>query len=380
MEGSAVTDTVLKIVVVVPTYNERENVGLLIDALEQQFQRLRHDMHILVVDDNSPDDTAAVVREKAAVVDNLHLLSSNRIGLGDAYVRGLSFALEVLKADAVVQMDADFSHRPEDLPYLLEAFDEGRDVVIGSRYTVGGSVPANWAFFRKALSSLGNLVARYLAGLYRVRDCTAGFRVLRSELLRKIDLQAIRVQGYAFQVTLLHEAFVEDADILEKPVDFVDRVRGESKLGFRDIVEFVVNAWWIRLRNSRTFIRFGIVGLSGTVVNVGLFSLLLSAGMDKFLASPLAIEVSIVWNFLLNNYWTFGHRKTRDRKRIKGLKYNFVSLVALAVSYTTFVILAVSFPHVRPELHQIAGIVPATLVNYFLNSYWTFAEDPVASQ
>ena len=364
----------MRIVTVIPTFNERDNIGLLIDALQPVFAGVGQQMMILVVDDNSPDGTGEVVRQRAETLDGLYLLSGSRVGLGDAYARGIRYALDTLQADIVIQMDADFSHQPKDLPRLLTVFLQGADVVIGSRYVAGGSIPPDWKFSRRMLSRLGNLVARFLAGMYRIRDCTSGFRVLSGTLLRQIDLAAIRAQGYAFQVALLHEAVVEDAAVVEIPVDFVDRVRGESKLGFRDVIEFMVNAWWIRLRNSQTFLRFAVVGLSGTVVNVGLFSLFLSMGMDKYVASPLAIEVSVIWNFLLNNFWTFGHRKTRDRKRIKGLKFNIVSLIALAVSYSTFVVLTLAFPQVRPELHQIAGIAPAMLVNYFLNSYWTFAE------
>jgi dolichol-phosphate mannosyltransferase len=143
-------------------------------------------------------------------------------------------------------------------------------------------------------------------------------------------------------------------------------------LGLKDIFEFILNAWRIRLRTSTTFIKFGIVGISGVVVNLGLFTLLLEAGVNKFFASPIAIEVSIISNFLLNNYWTFCWRRTKSRVRIKGLKFNLVSLVALGISYSTFVILSLVFPTVPLQIHQLAGIIPAIFVNYFLNSYWTF--------
>jgi dolichol-phosphate mannosyltransferase len=171
---------------------------------------------------------------------------------------------------------------------------------------------------------------------------------------------------------LLHAAVVQRAKVVEVPVDFIDRTVGQSKLGLRDIVEFILNAWWIRFQSSKTFIKFAIVGATGVAVNLGFFTLFLWAGMNKYLASPIAIELSIITNFLLNNYWTFRWRKTRDRVRVKGLKFNVVSFAALGVSYGTFVALSFLFPDVAPQIHQLAGIVPATLVNYFLNSYWTF--------
>ena len=267
---------------------------------------------------------------------------------------------------------ADFPLPAYDVPRLMTNIDHGADFVIGSRYVPGGTIPKEWGWVRQANSLFGNVVARYVAGIYRIRDCTAGFRAIRASVLRNIDLQGLRVLGYAFQVALLHAAVVQGAKVVEVPVDFIDRTHGDSKLGLRDIIEFITNAWWIRFQASKTFIKFAIVGASGVVVNLGVFSLLLAMGMNKYLASPIAIEASIVSNFLFNNYWTFRWRKTKDRARIRGLKFNAVSLVALVISYSTFVVLSKLFPNVAPQVHQLIGIVPATLVNYFLNSYWTF--------
>ena len=177
-------------------------------------------------------------------------------------------------------------------------------------------------------------------------------------------------------MALLHKAVSLGANIKEVPVDFIDRTEGESKLGISDIIEFIINAWWIRLHSSKTFIKFAIVGLSGVIVNLGIFTLLLQANVNKYVASPISIEVSIITNFLLNNYWTFRWRKSQDHVRIKGLKFNMVSLVSLGVSYTTFVILSVVFPETSPAIHQLIGIAPAMLINYFLNSYWTFKHAP----
>jgi len=254
----------------------------------------------------------------------------------------------------------------------MSEIDAGADFVIGSRYVKGGSIPENWGFIRRLISLGGNIVARFVAGIYRVRDCTAGFRAIRTSVLRDIDLSRLRVQGYAFQVALLHAAVTDGAKVVEVPVDFVDRTQGMSKLGLSDIIEFVENAWWIRFQSSRIFIKFAIVGATGVVVNLGIFTLLLEMGMNKFLASPIAIEISIVTNFLFNNYWTFRWRKTKDRIRIKGLKFNAVSLASLGVSYATFVAFSAAFPALPPQVAQLVGIIPATLVNYFLNSYWTF--------
>ena len=362
----------MKVVIILPTYNERGNIAALLTSLQGEFRRLRHDMHVLVVDDNSPDGTAELVREAMREYPNVHLITGEKAGLGAAYIRGMQHALGELRADVVFEMDADFSHDPADVPRLLATLENSVDFAIGSRHVRGGSIPAEWSLLRKLNSAGGNWVARYVAGLYGIRDCTAGFRAIRASILRQIDFSALRVKGYAFQVALLHQAVTLGAVVKEVPVHFIDRKQGQSKLGLSDITEFVLNAWWIRMRALRTFLRFAAVGASGTLVNLGGFALALHAGLNKFVASPLAIELSIIWNFVLNNYWTFKDRKTRDRTRVKGLKYNLVSIVSLGVSFATFIAMSMLVPRASPEIDQLAGIVPAVLVNYFLNSYWTF--------
>jgi dolichol-phosphate mannosyltransferase len=337
---------------------------------------MQHEMHILVVDDHSPDGTSAMVQCKMQEYPNLHLISGAKKGLGTAYIRGMRYALNALRADAVMEMDADFSHKPEDVPRLIKALEAGADFVIGSRYVVGGSIPPEWSAWRKLNSRVGNIMARYVAGMYHIKDCTAGFRAIRATLLENINLSSLNVQGYAFQIALLHAALVQKAVIQEIPVDFVDRIKGHSKLGLRDIVEFLINAWWIRLCTFRTFIKFSLVGLSGVVVNVGGFTVLLSLGLNKYLASPSAIALAILWNFLCNHYWTFRRRDTTDGTQVQGRKFNVVAFLALGISYLTFILLSWYFPQGQPQLYQIIGIVPASLVNYFLNSYWTFREKP----
>ena len=364
----------MKVVIIIPTYNESGNILQLVEKLQETFQQIKHDMHILVVDDKSPDGTAEVVKTLQTRFNNVHLLMGEKAGLGVAYSRGMTYAMHTLGANAVFEMDADFSHKPEDVPRLMAEIDKGADFVIGSRYVPGGSIPMEWGFRRRMNSKFGNIVARYLAGIYPVRDCTAGFRAIRTTILQNIDFSELGVKGYAFQVALLHQAVVLKAKIVEIPVDFIDRTKGESKLGIRDIIEFILNAWWIRFNSLKTFLQFAVVGASGVVVNLGFFTLFLMAGLNKYIASPIAIEISIISNFLLNNFWTFRSRKTKDRIRIKGLKFNAVSFLALGVSYGTFVALSIFFPDEQPQLHQLVGIIPATLLNYFLNSYWTFKE------
>jgi dolichol-phosphate mannosyltransferase len=364
----------MRIVLIIPTYNERENIGRLIDELQVVFAPLPHDMQILVVDDNSPDGTMEVVRDRQRRAPNVHSLEGRKRGLGAAYIRGMGHALNELRADAVFEMDADFSHKPADVPRLIAALEQGADFVIGSRYVRGGSIPKEWGLHRRLNSRFGNIVARYVAGLYRVHDCTAGFRAIRSAIIGRIDMGRFRVQGYAFQIALLHAAVVAGAKVVELPVDFVDRTAGESKLGIKDIVEFFRSAAWIRFQSSKVFIKFCLVGAFGVLVNLGIFTVLLALGVNKFVASPIAIQCSIITNFLGNNYWTFRWRNLAGGLHARGLRFNAVSILSLAISYLTFVVLSQAFPRVAPQVDQFVGIVPATLVNYFLNSYWTFRE------
>lgn len=368
----------MKVVVIVPTYNERANIVPLIDSIAAQFRLLAthlpaYEMLVLVVDDHSPDGTADAVRDLQGRHPWLHLVEGIKAGLGAAYIRGMTHAMERLEADVVFEMDADFSHRPEDIPRLLEQIDAGADFVIGSRYVAGGSIPSAWGWKRRLNSLAGNWVARRVAGISRVRDCTAGFRAIRTRILRGIDLGRLKTKGYAFQVALLHAALRQGASVVEVPVAFVDRNHGESKLGFADIAEFIRYALWRRLRDSETFIKFAVVGMSGVLVNLGTFTMFLALHLNRYVASPMAVELAIISNFLFNDAWTFRQRRPRDRGYIRGLKFNAVSLVSLLVNYGTFVILEKAFPHHPLQLYQLAGIIPATLINYALNSGWTFA-------
>ncbi len=361
----------MKTVIVIPTYNEKENISRLIPEIFAEQSNTVHDLYILVVDDNSPDQTADVVREWIEKDSRVSLITGKKEGLGKAYIRGMRYALDHLKAEVIVEMDADFSHKPEDLPRLLKELDE-HDFVIGSRYVPGGKIPQEWSLLRKMNSKFGNIAARYIAGITSIKDCTAGFRAIGAHVLEEVDLSQITSDGYCFQVVLLHRAITHGARLKEIPVEFIDRTVGVSKLGFSDIIEFLFYVWLIRLEGSKTFIKFCLVGFSGLVVNLGALTILMSAGMNKFIASPISIEISILTNFALNNYWTFAQRDNHSRTRIKGLKFNVVSLLALGISYTCFVFLSLLYPRIPAQLAQAIGIIPATIVNYFLNSYWTF--------
>jgi dolichol-phosphate mannosyltransferase len=229
-----------RIIVVVPTYNEAENLPLLVPRILEQDPRLE----VLVVDDDSPDGTGKLARELALSTGRVHLLHrEQKQGLGPAYRAGLRRALE-LGAEAVLQMDADFSHPPDAIPLLLREI-ETHDVVLGSRYLNGITV-VNWPIERILISYYGNWYARKVTGL-RISDTTGGFRCIRRELLEQIGFERIRSNGYAFQIEMNYRFQKLGARIKEVPFFFLDRTRGTSKLSFRIGLEALWIAWWLRL-------------------------------------------------------------------------------------------------------------------------------------
>lgn len=234
----------MKIVVTIPTYNEADNIEKLISQIEKQ-KFSDQNLSILVVDDTSPDGTGEIVRKIMRQDSTVHLLSGYKRGLGNAYIRGMKYALEKLSAEIVIEMDADFSHNPKDIVRLVTEIEKGEDFVIGSRYVDGGRIE-NWSFFRHWLSYLGNQVTRKVIGLNKTKDCTAGYRAIKAGLLRKINFDSIKANGYAFQVWLLYICAKKGAKIKEIPVDFVDRKAGKTKIGFWDIIEGIIILFKLR--------------------------------------------------------------------------------------------------------------------------------------
>jgi dolichol-phosphate mannosyltransferase len=236
---------------VVPTYNEADNLAWVVGRL----RAAEPDVDVLVVDDNSPDGTGALADELAAGDAAVHVLHrAAKGGLGAAYLAGFAWALEA-GYDVVGEMDADGSHQPEQLHRLLEALagldGEGADLVIGSRYVPGGSV-VNWPLRREALSRGGNLYVRLLLGI-STRDATAGFRVFRRTALEKIDLGSVESAGYVFQTDLVTRCLRAGLTVREVPIEFVERVRGDSKMSGAVAVESLrrITRWGLRERRDQ---------------------------------------------------------------------------------------------------------------------------------
>jgi dolichol-phosphate mannosyltransferase len=232
----------VRTIVVLPTYNERENVAQLLAAVRAAVP----DADLLVVDDNSPDGTAVLVEEAAAELGQVKLLRRpGKQGLGSAYREGFAVALDE-GYDVIVSMDVDFSHDPAVLPEMLALIDAGSDAVIGSRYLPGGGT-VDWPLHRRLLSRWGNRYTSLLLGL-RVRDCTSGYRAYRADALRAIEPGTTTAEGYAFLTELVRRLVRRGRRVVETPIVFADRRYGESKMSGRIVVEsmLLVTRWGVR--------------------------------------------------------------------------------------------------------------------------------------
>ena len=231
----------MKSLIIVPTYNELENIRRLLPKL----MALGPDIRVLVVDDNSPDGTGKLADELAAENDRITVLHRpGKLGLGSAYVAGFKFAIQQ-DVDCVFEMDADFSHDPAMIPRFIEQI-ASCDVVIGSRYISGINV-VNWPMSRLLLSYFANIYTRVVTGM-TIRDTTSGFKCFRREVLEQIDLDNVRSDGYAFQIEMNFRCWRKGYRIREIPIIFVDRRSGTSKLSQGVINEAVWIVWWLRLQ------------------------------------------------------------------------------------------------------------------------------------
>jgi dolichol-phosphate mannosyltransferase len=226
--------------VIVPTYNERENILKLIDAVLAQSPTI----DVLVVDDGSPDGTGALVDERAAADRRVHIIHRERkLGLGTAYVAGFRWALE-RDYEFIFEMDADFSHDPEHLPEFLASI-QNADLVLGSRYRDRRVTVVNWPIGRLLLSYFANVYARFVTGL-QVFDATGGYKCFRRKVLEAIDLNDVRSNGYAFQIEMSFRAWRKGFRIVEIPIVFVDRTEGTSKMSRKIVREAVWMVWRLR--------------------------------------------------------------------------------------------------------------------------------------
>lgn len=237
-----------------PTYNEGENIGRMIDVLVGEvFPTIKkHRMFLLVMDGHSPDGTWKIVADAHKKHPNVILLDEGKKGgLGQAYISGFHYAIDVLKADAVMEMDADFQHDPHDVPRFIKEFDEGYDYILGARYIAGGSIPREWSLDRKFLSVVGNLVYQFGLFIWDIHDFTTGFRLARVKgFLDTINFEKVFSRSFAYKTRLLYEMKKRGAKMKEIPINFGLRETGDSKMTnntFAESLKVIAVIWKDRL-------------------------------------------------------------------------------------------------------------------------------------
>lgn len=317
----------MNVVIILPTYNERDNIENIVLLLEKEIfpQVKNHKMSILVADDNSPDGTGDVVRKLKKNYKNLDITEGPKKGLGAAYVRGMNYAIEKMSADVLFEMDADGQHDPTKIPEFLKKIDAGYDMVLGTRYSQGGSIPKNWPPQRKLFSITANLLVRTIFTKFHVHDWTGGYRALKKEVFLKEKVKLANFNGYIFQISFLHMAIADGFKIGEVPFHFSDRTLGKSKiapLGYIfDVLYYVISARIIELATG-SFGKFIVVGGFGFVINaVALRVLVQYANWNPTSANLAGAALAIFSNYNFNNIWTF------RKHRVKSVPQYFIKLV-----------------------------------------------------
>lgn len=362
-----------KVVVVMPAYNEADNIGRMIEALfTQYFPQIKNaEIHLLVVDDYSPDKTGEVVKKYMSKYNKLHLLQKKKEGLGWAYIRGFQYAVDKIGADAVMEMDADFQHPPRFVKPMVEAYINGAEYVIGSRYVKGGSVPKEWAFFRKAVSYFGNLFIRLVLVKPFVHDLTTGFRLTKVKgILDEIDLNNLmEPTRFAYKVDLLYQSMKLSKKTVEVPLEFAPRTMEKSKFNPKEMVSTFKVAIILGIRDKKKLIKFGIVGFTGYLINAFFLNFFSNAGFAEWASWALSTEIAIVNNFTWNNLWTFKSDEIRGVLNLikKFLQFNLTSAGALLLQ-TILGTIGVSLfgPNSRQLLLPFIILFVVLPYNYFM--------------
>jgi len=366
----------MKKICVIPTYNEKENI---INLLKTIFKLKISNLDILVVDDNSPDKTSQIVKlylKENKLENRIFVLDrTKKEGLGRAYVAGFKWALSK-KYNKIISMDADFSHDPKYLPELLKK-SEDYDVVIGSRYIKDGKI-VGWQWFRYLNSWGANFMTRMLLGL-KPKDATAGFKCYSDNFLTKINLDNIISSGYAFQVEMINLAQENGFSITEIPITFVDRRVGQSKISgeLRRSIKAVFELMK-RKKFYRQFIKFGVVGLTGTLIDLGIYNILaLIFGINIYFARTISFILAATNNYILNRRWTFRNKNKNVAKQFS--KFFLISLAGLGLNliimkFCQQLVVNVHSEFLKLNIPVIIAIVIVLFWNFFINKYWTFKE------
>ncbi len=361
-----------KAVIILPTYNEKENIRTLIPALFESAKKIPHwKISLLIVDDSSPDHTAQLVKKMKDIYPDLYLIQGEKKGLGNAYFRGFKYVISHFNSDVMFEMDADWSHDPKYIPLFLKKIDEGADFVVGARYIKGGSIPSDWRFYRKLFSIVGNLIIKYGLMIPSINDWTTGYRAIKTSYIKKTVSSMQLFSGYVFQVAFLDKAYKQGLVIAEIPIHFKDRTQGASKIHSS---EYIINTLWYVFTHS-SFIRFAIVGGTSFIIDFAIAFLFINQLRFPILIGSSIISplVALVYNFILNNFWSFSHKKV-SHSFFSYMKhfvlFIMVSSGSVAIQYYALRFTLQLLPHNRWYIYKALIIIFLNIpYSYFMYNY-----------
>lgn len=363
-------------VVVIPTYNESETIGKMIDHLFSVTfpESPTWNCKVLIVDAKSPDGTSEIVKEKQKKYSNLDLyIEEKKEGIGAAYVKGFRRAMEKLDADVVIEFDGDFQHPPEAIPVMLGEIDKGYDYVLGSRKIKGGSNPKGWGFKRVFFSEVGGLAARFILffptkKFFSITDPTTGLKASRVDgFVNKMKMDNLYSRSFGYKLEFLYQMVNLGAKVKEIPLKFQLREAGESKIASGTPKDILRTTILLRLNDPKTqsFIKFGVVGFVGYLVNALGLELFYYLGLTAGIAAALGAELSIISNFTWNNLWTFSSKKISGVANIvkKFLAFNLTSAGAVIIQ---FIVVGLGTKFFGDQWRQILLIIA---IGFFIIPY-----------
>ena len=350
--------------IVVPTYNESENLSILVERTRKALGRTKHE--IIVVDDNSPDGTGEIAERLAKKYGNIKVVHrEKKKGLASAVVDGFKH----VSAPVICVIDADLQHPPEKIPELFNEITSGADIAVASRHVKGGGVKG-WAKSRKIISRGAEILARLMIPLsHRLSDPLSGFFILKKDVIKGAELKPI---GFKILLEVLVKGSYKK--ITEVPYVFEKRLRGKSTLGFRENLNYLRHISRLARASGEAgqFLKFCVVGLTGVFVNMGLlWALTKFIGLDYRISAIFAIEISIFSNFTLNEIWTFRKRPKTGSLAGRILSFNFACIIGAVINFIALVALTEVF-HLYYLLSNLFGIACATLWNYFMSATWVW--------
>jgi len=390
----------MRLVVVVPTYNEKDNITDVIKRVLDQGKKIKNiDLQVLVSDSHSPDGTAQIVKRISKNSKKVHYLDVKKRGLGIGIVEGHRFAITRLKADILAQMDGDLSHDPSSIVEMLNEIKKGYDLVIGSRLMKGGKNLLGW--HRRLFTRGSALFCKISWGTFGISEYTNSYRVFTKELFEKIDFKKIpwHSKTYIIQPSFLYGAIAAGAKIKEVPITFQDRKKGYSKAQIIaytfDVIKFGLK---VRFQKSKTLIKFLMVGSVSYLINAFLLGilnrgdlfffpilnkpllsiiptedfapLLLFVHLDRLLISSIiSIQASIIFNFIFHDNWTFKYRSREGPKLRRFLKFNLTSFGSPFIQLASILFFARVF-NLHEQIGLAIGVAIGLFFNYCVNMLW----------